>query len=126
VLLLFSCAGEKSYKDNKSVAAVCKLANRATVQSWNSHDPVQIQLQCIEGYLVRKDNTTATPDCSGATLEDQDKKYFEVFKDGTCPKENVIATCKTSTGSIYLYDSDLNKDIEFFKKYCEHFSGMSI
>jgi hypothetical protein len=111
-------------KQQDVLTPVCVLVNAVTTQTWeNQNSRIEKQVQCIEGHLVRQNNTTAYPDCSAAVLVDAEKKYFQYMKNGVCPKENVLATCQTKTGSIYLYRSDLNNDVDFFKLYCEHFLG---
>jgi hypothetical protein len=123
-LFLGSACGHSKNKSEAKVDPVCLLPNRASLASWDQKDsPVVQQLHCIEGYLVRQDKTTASPDCTGATLSDTEKAYLKVFSSGTCPKDEVLKTCHTATGRIYLYRSNLSTDIEFFVKYCHLFTG---
>ena len=124
VFLSFSCNDESTKKAENILTPACVIVNSVTTASWDTmNKPVEKQVQCIEGHLVRQDDTTAYPDCSGAIGVDIEKKYFQYFKDGKCPKENVLAKCETKTGSIYLYQSEFNNDVNFFRLYCTHFMG---
>jgi hypothetical protein len=123
------CCGKSSKKSNDAphnqIEAVCQLANYASLSHWGDDGkpvqmPINVQLHCLEGDL-----SGSHFDCTGASSRqsEKEKSYFHRFENGVCPKGGIISTCQLKTGTLYLYDSDLNTDKEFFKQYCEFHKG---